>query len=143
MLTRINQADFKCVMTAMDLDHQLSDTSRAAKEAEPEVWAELRSDPGPERRSSETRDLSLECDDRSPRSSRGAERNLVERGFDLPGGYGAVAQGVELSRGAGVRARVFTQVDKLSGVTWSPSPASDVKFEVFAQVEKPSGVLQT
>ncbi|EGZ26251.1 hypothetical protein PHYSODRAFT_327165 [Phytophthora sojae] len=45
---------FKCVMAAMDLDHQLSDTSRATKEAEPEVWAELRSDSGLERRLSRT-----------------------------------------------------------------------------------------
>ncbi|EGZ09378.1 hypothetical protein PHYSODRAFT_254629 [Phytophthora sojae] len=57
MLTRINQADFKCVMAAMDLDHQLSDMSRETKEAEPEVWAELRSDSGLERRLSETRDV--------------------------------------------------------------------------------------
>ncbi|EGZ11514.1 hypothetical protein PHYSODRAFT_336038 [Phytophthora sojae] len=42
----VKRLDFKCVMAAMDLDHQLSDTSRAMKEAEPEVWAELRSDSG-------------------------------------------------------------------------------------------------
>ncbi|EGZ30350.1 hypothetical protein PHYSODRAFT_323748 [Phytophthora sojae] len=48
MLTRINQADFKCVMAAMDLDHQLSDTSRATKEAEPEEQASERGRAEPE-----------------------------------------------------------------------------------------------
>ncbi|EGZ27077.1 hypothetical protein PHYSODRAFT_320927 [Phytophthora sojae] len=142
MLTRINQADFKCVMAAMDLDHQLSDTS--LQEAE---------------RSYAESELSLECDDRSPRSGRGAEWSRVEFELNLPSGCGAVVQDAEMRRPSEVvpspspaftvimepspKSTSWARIEGLSGVTWSPSPASNAMFEVFAQVEKPSGVLQT
>ncbi|EGZ21373.1 hypothetical protein PHYSODRAFT_329331 [Phytophthora sojae] len=114
MLTRINQADFKCVMAAMDLDHQLSDTSRAAKEAEPEE-AE---------RSYAESELSLECDDRSPRSGRGAEWSRVEFELNLPSGCGAVIQDAEMT---------FTQVDKLGEDR--RSDRSDVESEAGVECD--------
>ncbi|EGZ10916.1 hypothetical protein PHYSODRAFT_337684 [Phytophthora sojae] len=83
-------------MAAMDRDHQLSDTSRATKEAEPEVWAELRSDFQEAERSYAEFELSLECDDQSPRLGRGAERSRVEFELNLPSGCGAVAQDAEM-----------------------------------------------
>ncbi|EGZ29845.1 hypothetical protein PHYSODRAFT_344107 [Phytophthora sojae] len=92
MLAHINQAHFKRIMAAMDLDHRLSDTSRATKEAEPE--SEL--SPEAERSYAESA-LSLECDDRSSRSSREAERSQVESELNLPSSYGAVAQDAELT----------------------------------------------
>ncbi|EGZ24684.1 hypothetical protein PHYSODRAFT_325773 [Phytophthora sojae] len=120
-------------MAAMDLDRQLSGTSRVTKEAETE--SEL--SPEAERSYAES-ELSLECDGRSPRSSREAERSREQ-----VSGRGGAEPESSFYCGHGV----FTQVDKLaedeglSGGTWGPSPASNVMFEVFAQVEKPSGTV--